>query len=117
MEETILDARLVRIDNPATIQELESGDHGWLETTIEKGLAPCTVPIRGAVYQVTHHGGPLAKYLGYAVMIRVLAAKVGRVFVDPEGRMMIATDLSQEALEDLAEQIANDVLDMAGCSD
>ena len=116
MENNLLNARFYYIDIPGAIQAIERGDNGWLETTIDKGLVPCTSPIKGAVYQVEHQGGPLAKYLGYAVVIRLLPTKAGRVFVDTEGRMMISTELSQEEFEDIAEQIANDVLDMAGYS-
>lgn len=116
MENNLLNARFCYIDIPDVVQAIERGDNGWLETTIEKGLVPCTSPIKGALYQVRHHGGPLAKYLGYAVVIRLLPTKAGRVFVDTEGRMMISTELSQEAFEHVAEEIANDVLDMAGYS-
>lgn len=117
MENELLNASYELVHELGTIQAMERGENGWREATIDKGLVRCTSPIQGDVRRVTCYGGELKKYLGVAVTIRILGGKLGRVFVDQEGRMMIVTTMSDEAFKQVPVQIAEDVLDLAGYND
>ena len=111
----LMNVDYVPVDDVQEIRELECGENGWREVSVEKrGLVRCTSPIRGVVYRVCHFGCPLDEYYVDAMVRWILGSKKGRVFANAEGVLRVVFDLPKADLEALLVRIMMDAYEQAG---
>ena len=82
------------VKNKGTIKAIESGEDNWKEMLDTAVIVRCTSPLKRNAYEIIRDKGDLVPLFTGVLMAYVLVPKIGRVFIDGHGGMVVETALS-----------------------